>query len=357
MTVAGRWFFGDVQFGETEQMLEFQYRFLMVLLAFGALATGVFLVTGQTEQAPLPKAHQVSMRLFTLTSFVLWLVLRGRKRLFLPIAWTYELAAILENTSTMVNVPGDELRMLWLFTNIPGVYLLLGRKAGAAITALTMLALVAGNPFLSRPYSPNALATAVVSTIYLGAFFHAYSNQTLTLYVRLREMALKDTLTGVFNARAFYAMGERLLKAAERKGTPSAILFVDLDHFKSINDTWGHAAGDAVLRAAADCLRGQARGGDLVGRIGGEEFSIFLPETDLEAARTVAERVRWAIEQLRPQIDGQRVPITASVGVASAPAAAAAMPSIHAIQRQADAAMYEAKRGGRNRVSVFTATA
>ncbi len=361
MAAASRWFFGRVEFLETEQMLEFQYRFLMVLLAFGAIATSVFLVIGQDGQTSLPAAHIRSMRLFTLASVVLWLVLRGRKHLFLPVAWTYEVASLLEHTSTMVNVPGDELRVLWLFTNIPGVYLLLGRTAGAAITVLTVIALVAGNPLLATPYSPNALATAVVSTLYLGAFFHAYSNQMLALFLRLRHMALRDTLTGAFNARAYYAMGERLVHGLERQGKPYALLFVDLDHFKVINDTWGHAAGDAVLVAVAECLREQVRGGDLVGRIGGEEFSIFLPDTDAEGAKTLAERIRQAIEQLRPLADGQRVPITASIGVAiggphgatTTGLTAGLASGLREIQREADQAMYEAKRAGRNRVSVF----
>ncbi len=357
MATASRWFFGRVEFLETEQMLEFQYRFLMVLLAFGALATGVFLVIGQEGQTSLPAAHIRSMRLFTLASVVLWLVLRGRKHLFLPVAWTYEVASLLEHASTMVNVPGDELRVLWLFTNIPGVYLLLGRTAGASITVLTVIALVAGNPFLATPYSPNALATAVVSTLYLGAFFHAYSNQMLALFLRLRHMALRDTLTSAFNARAYYAMGERVVHGLARQGKTYALLFIDLDHFKTVNDTWGHAAGDAVLVAVAECLREQVRGGDLVGRIGGEEFSVFLPDTDIEGAKALAERIRRAIEQLRPLADGQRVPITASIGVAIG-AAHGAHGSEHAlglreIQREADQAMYEAKRAGRNRVSVF----
>lgn len=357
----GRWYFGDLQFQETEQLPEFQYRFLMVLLGFGALATGIFLVLAQGEPSPIPAAHVRSMRLFTAGSFLLWALLRGRRHLFLPVAWGYEVLCLLEYVSALAYVPADELRILWLFTNIPGVYLLLGRLVGGVVTALTVVGLVLGNPLLSAPYSPPAVATAVVSTLFLGAFFHAYMSQMLSLFLRLRTLALRDVLTGAFNSRAYHAMGDRLVAAARRSGRPFAVLFVDLDHFKTINDTWGHEAGDAVLRAVGRCLADGVREGDVVGRIGGEEFSVLLPDTDVEGARVLAERLRLAIELLRPLAGGQPLPVTASIGVAAhGPDAAAGegvepASSLREIQRSADQAMYEAKRTGRNRVSVFGA--
>lgn len=346
-----RLFFGPVEFGDTEQLREFQYKFLMVLLAFGALATLVFLVIGQDGPTAIPAAHVRAMTVFTTAASVLWLVLRGRKHLFLPVAWAYEAASVLEYVSIMVNVPDDELRILWLLTNIPGVYLLLGRLAGGIITALTAVAVIAGNPLLAAPYSPNAIATAVVTIVYLGAFFHAYSNQMLALFMRLRDFALRDTLTGVFNARAYYALCERLIRGADRSGRPYGVLFVDLDHFKAINDTWGHAAGDAVLKAVADCITRQVRAGDVVGRIGGEEFCVFLPDTEAKDALGLGERLRQAIELLRPLAGDQRVPITASIGVASRRDPHATM---REIQREADQAMYLAKAAGRNRVSTVS---
>lgn len=355
MNRLGQWYFGRLQFEETEQLQEFRYKFLMVLLGFGALATGIFLALVAGNPDAIPADHVRSMRLFTAGSFLLWLGLRGRRQWFLPVAWAYELICVLEYISALAFVPGDELRILWLFTNIPGVYLLLGRLVGGVITVLTVLGLVLGNPFLSAPYSPGAVATAVVSFLFMGAFFHAYMSQMLRLFFQLRQLALRDMLTGAFNSRAFYTLGERLVANSRRSGRPFAVLFVDLDHFKTINDTWGHEAGDAVLRSVAQCLSAGVREGDLVGRIGGEEFSVFLPETDLEGARILGERLRLAIELLRPMAGGQPLPVTASIGVAAYGHGGRAdgTPSLRDIQREADQALYEAKRGGRNRVSVF----
>lgn len=354
----GRLYFGAAHFEETEQLQEFQYKFLMVLLGFGALATAIFLALAYGDPKAIPPDHVRSMRLFTAGSFLLWYGLRGRRQWFLPVAWGYELICLLEDASALAFVPGDELRILWLFTNIPGVYLLLGRLAGGVITALTLVGLLLGNPLLSAPYSPGAIATASVCFIFMAAFFHAYMSEMLRLFFQLRQLALRDMLTGAFNSRAYHAMGDRLVAGARRNERPFAVLFVDLDHFKTINDTWGHEAGDTVLRAVAQCLAASVREGDLVGRIGGEEFSVFLPDTDVEGARILAERLRLAIELLRPRVGGQPLPITASIGVAATGQGdLAEADNLRAIQRGADQAMYEAKRGGRNRVSVFGASA
>lgn len=351
-------FFGQVEFPESEEYREFQYKFLMVLLAFGALATLFFIVaSGDQAALPMPAEHMRSMKTFTVVSLVLWLLLRGRQHWFLPVAWIYEIASLAELSSAMLYVPADELRIIWLFTNIPGVYLLLGRRAGAAVTLLIVSGLLVGNPYLSSPYSPNAVATAVIAMIYFAAFFHAYASRSVNFFMRMRDsneqlrfMATRDALTGVLNARAYYEVCDRMIRVAKRNSEPYAVLFVDLDHFKSINDTFGHAAGDHVLKSVADCLTKSIRNSDALGRIGGEEFSIFLPNTNMKGAIELAEHIRRSIESLMPDVGTGPRKITASIGVARNQHSDQLMLDI---QRQADQAMYKAKAGGRNRVSSF----
>ena len=115
---------------------------------------------------------------------------------------------------------------------------------------------------------------------------------------QLRVQAARDPLTGVMNARAYYAATERLITLSLRTGKPFSVLFVDLDHFKSINDRYGNEAGDIVLKEVPASLAKNARDCDALGRIGGEEFSLFLPNTDLVGAEVVAEKLRTAIEGL-----------------------------------------------------------
>ena len=152
------------------------------------------------------------------------------------------------------------------------------------------------------------------------------------------------------NDRAYYAATERLIRLSLRTSEPFSVLFVDLDHFKSINDNYGHEAGDAVLKEVAACLAGNARDCDALGRIGGEEFSLFLPNTDLAGAEVVAEKLRAAIEGLAPIAGETRLKVTATIGVARNQPG---HQSIADIQRLADQAMYLAKKQGRNRVTCF----
>ena len=350
-------FFGSAEFPESEEYREFQYKFLIVLLIVGALATLFFIVASGDQNLPMPEEHMRSMKLYTAVSLALWLGLRGRKQWFLPIAGLYEAASLAELASAMIYVPGDELRILWLTTNIPGVYLLLGRVAGAIITVVIVSSLIMGNALMAAPYTQNALATAVISMIYSAAFFHAYASRSVNFFMRMRDsnerlryMATRDALTGVLNARAYYEVCERLIGLARRNSEPYAVLFVDLDHFKSINDTYGHEAGDHVLKSVADCLTKNIRKSDSLGRIGGEEFSVFLPNTNMAGALEVAEQLRMSIELLMPEMGSGPRKITASIGVARNQHSDQLMLDI---QRQADQAMYRAKAAGRNRVTSF----
>lgn len=348
--------FGRVKFRESEEHLEFQYKFLVALLWIGALATLCFLVAARLNVNPMDNPHLHVMTLFTGISIAFWLILRGRKHLFLPLAWAYEILCLLEFTSALIFVPTDELRIVWFFINIPGIYILLGKRSGAVLTVLIITGWLAINPHLSAPYSINAVTTGIVALLNLSLFFHVYGTRSISYFKRMRDynqrlyqMATRDPLTGTLNARAYYEQCEQMIQLARRNNRPFAVLFVDLDHFKSVNDTYGHAAGDCVLKAVAEALLKCIRGSDALGRIGGEEFSIFLPDTPIQDALRLAETLRGSIERLRPSIGEQRLKITASIGAACGGGAQ----TMAEIQRQADQAMYVAKTGGRNRVSSF----
>jgi diguanylate cyclase (GGDEF)-like protein/PAS domain S-box-containing protein len=166
---------------------------------------------------------------------------------------------------------------------------------------------------------------------------------------QLKLLADNDPLTDLLNARAYYKVCERMMSVALRHNNPFSVLFVDLDHFKKINDTYGHHVGDLLLKAVSACILETCRNSDLIGRVGGEEFSIFLPETDILGAMIFAEKLRANIEQLLPPIVADKIiSITASIGVASK---LIHHKAIADIQQDADHAMYHAKNDGRNRVS------
>lgn len=164
---------------------------------------------------------------------------------------------------------------------------------------------------------------------------------------QLNYLASHDVLTDLLNSRTYYTVCEKMIKIAHREGSPFSVLFADLDHFKSVNDTYGHEAGDTVLKKVSACIIKNCRSCDIVGRIGGEEFSIFLPNTDCDGAVKLAETLRGRIEELMPKVNGKPVKVTISIGVAFSPPR---YDTITDIQNAADCAMYRAKREGRNRV-------
>ncbi|MDT9001478.1 DUF484 family protein [Paucibacter sp. APW11] len=175
---------------------------------------------------------------------------------------------------------------------------------------------------------------------------------------RLKQAGITDALTGVHNRRYFEHRCQIEISEARRYRHPLACMFLDIDHFKRINDQYGHAAGDAVLRRVGQLIRSQMRAGDTIARYGGEEFVLLLPRCPLGHARDIAERIRGAISE-RPLAasSSQQVAVTASLGLAmlapqAASSAADASGSALAAQlvAQADRALYQAKEAGRNRV-------
>lgn len=165
---------------------------------------------------------------------------------------------------------------------------------------------------------------------------------------RLQYLASYDSLTGILNSRTYYEICDKMMGTAHRQNTEYSVLFLDLDHFKSVNDTFGHDAGDFILKEVSACMTKNLRNCDIVGRVGGEEFCIYLPDTNHEGALVIAEKLRSKIQDLKPIFLGNSIHITSSIGVASR---LKHHKSIADIQRDADHAMYHAKKEGRNRVS------
>jgi diguanylate cyclase (GGDEF)-like protein len=163
---------------------------------------------------------------------------------------------------------------------------------------------------------------------------------------QLERLTRTDMLTGLFNRRHMEQELTRQNSTAWRSGRENGLILLDIDHFKAINDTYGHAAGDRVLCEFARRMVGELRAGDTAGRWGGEEFLVLLPNTDLEGTRLVAERIRAAIADTPAVVDGEDVTVTVSGGCAVGPGAGAAT-----LVSLADTQMYRAKKSGRNRIA------
>jgi len=167
----------------------------------------------------------------------------------------------------------------------------------------------------------------------------------------LESLANTDALTGAASRRKLLELGNRECARALRDARPLAVLAIDIDHFKHVNDTHGHAAGDRVLKIVVACCQSQLRNNDVLGRLGGEEFAVVLPGADTDAAQRVAERIRERIADTPTQLDSATIRVTASIGVATFDGKT----PFEALLADADAALYRAKHEGRNRVVVSPA--
>jgi diguanylate cyclase (GGDEF)-like protein len=208
---------------------------------------------------------------------------------------------------------------------------------------------------MGREYLMVGLPLALVAFIGLGGVAMRWTlarQREHLATARLVRMATRDGLTGLHNRKHFVHCVDAEIERAKRYDRPLSLVLFDIDHFKRVNDTYGHAQGDAVLRALAGTVRETCREQDIPGRVGGEEFAVLLPETGREQAAAMAERLRQAVEQIEVGIDGEKViRFTISVGVISLERAGSDT-DFQTLFTRVDALMYQAKEGGRNRVVV-----
>lgn len=213
--------------------------------------------------------------------------------------------------------------------------------------AAAALGLVPG--FLYAKYNTLILPACGLSLITIWAFDRLY-RRTFAYQRSVERLAAEDVLTGLANRRYFMIAGGQLLERVKRYERPACLLLLDLDHFKAVNDRYGHQAGDVVLQVTARLLTEHRRSADVPARIGGEEFAVLLPETDLPGAVTLAERLRAGLPAAPIPLTGNpgaTVTMTMSIGVTVCRGTDG---SLSDVLRRADAALYRAKTAGRNRV-------
>ncbi len=208
----------------------------------------------------------------------------------------------------------------------------------------------------SRPkhgHPPDRERNAIQELAVTAAGQIAVQLASLRLRETLRDQSIRDPLTGLFNRRFMEESLERELLRAARKNHQVSLLFLDLDHFKRFNDSFGHNAGDVVLRCISDLFRNSFRGDDVICRYGGEEFAIILPESSAANAAMRADALREDVRKLRPQQEGLTLgTVTISVGIATYPEHAS---TVADLLRAADLCLYESKKSGRDRVTVSSA--
>ena len=229
----------------------------------------------------------------------------------------------------------------------PARYFLIAAMAamvGALLTTLSVWGFIPHNGWTFRAVEIGMLVDATLLALALAYQLRASQERR----IRAERLAQLDPLTGLNNRRAFYDKTASFWSNAIRHEHATSVMLLDIDRFKQINDIYGHAHGDEVLKALADILKQSVRQGDVLARWGGEEFIVFLPETSLQEAAALAERLRTAIEDARIPREQGITSVTASFGVAQKEARHT---TLDALIASADACQYQSKLQGRNRVT------
>jgi len=225
------------------------------------------------------------------------------------------------------------------------------KLSGRGFVAAHLKALQANLRHLTWQTKRIAQGDLIQRVDFMGDFSDSFNSMVEALAAtraELEELATTDPLTKLENRRSFFDKGQGCIEQSRRYGIPMSVLVLDLDHFKKINDTFGHHGGDQVLRSVAEIFRTSFRSNDVVGRIGGEEFSIILPEEDAKQAQVVAQRVMKQCRSAEVKLEDMRiVRFTLSIGVAQL---RANDKNFEQVVQRADDALYAAKRAGRNRV-------
>jgi len=266
---------------------------------------------------------------------------------------------------TMPALTGAELcRMIRRHEGVAFAYLILVSGSKTSEQCIEQAFAAGADDFLAKPINLRELDARLEAALRMCRLYREIEHRTreacsanARLSVaneqlevaneKLRYVAVTDALTGLPNRRHIIKRLDEAWHASSRHGAPLACAIIDIDHFKAVNDTHGHITGDIVLREVAQSMALEVRGGEVLGRFGGEEFLLVLPNSGVDEAATAAERLRAAIGEMRVPVAGTKLGVTISVGVAER---LARMGSVEDLLAVADEALYAAKRAGRDAV-------
>ncbi len=244
----------------------------------------------------------------------------------------------------------------WPLANLYHLVIIASAAALGPRATLLNLALIAAALALIWSATPTAASVGPELGLILGPMaLIAYVTARLAADIRsaierIRFISETDELTRLYNLRAFMPLAERLHRQARRYSRPYALVMIDSDNLKTVNDAHGHQTGNELLKLTTGCIRRELRETDLAARYGGDEFILLLPETSAHGARELSERIRRSLADKGMEVRGVRIATSVSIGIAAFPDHGT---DLRSIMNKADQAMYLSKRTGRNRVTVF----
>ncbi len=345
--------YSGFRFGEDEDLLKFKFRMInsiLVIVAFFTVLFGVLSDLGINDIGPI---HSKVDYVYSFLSLMLVLFLRRSKNNYKTTANLLLVFSLITFTSALIFVPQDEFRMIWFYLLVFVAYMLNGTSSGILFTIASIAVILTVNMFLELHLSQTAIMSSVLGLIIGSLLSRIYTNKITDYENSLQEknaalgiLASTDDLTGIMNRRIFKKVSERYFETVQRDNSDLTLLLLDLDHFKKVNDTYGHQVGDQLLIRFVEVIGPILRKSDILARVGGEEFAILLFKTDAEGAFTLAEKIRKEVESMTINCQGQDIYITTSIGIAQNKESDKAFNEIYS---RSDKALYKAKEQGRNR--------
>jgi len=339
-------------FSAEEDLLQFKFKMLnsiFIIIAFFSALFGLLSDLGINDIGPI---HSKVNYVYSFLTIMLIFFLRLSKKNYTLTAHSLLIISLITFTSALIFVPQDEFRMIWFYLLIFVAYMLQGRTSGIFYTLASIVIILTVHYFVELQLSQTAINSGVFGLI-IGSFLsHVYANKITDYENSLKQqnsslsvLASTDYLTGIMNRRMFNEISEHYFQTAQKDHLSLTLLLLDLDHFKKVNDTYGHQVGDQLLICFVKTIENILTKSDIFARIGGEEFAILLSQIDKKDAYDLAEKIRKEVENITIECEGQNVYVRTSIGITQNGATDSSFDDIFS---RSDMALYQAKNKGRN---------
>ena len=349
-----KYFLDGFLFESDAQVSEFRFRVFSTVLLVATVFAPMFAILHYLGQVDITDFHANVDLLYGALSLLLFFRFRQRDEYYFLYALSFVLFTFFVFVSALIFAVNDEFRAIWFYILVMVSFVLLPRKWGDIFALLSVMALLLGYNFFETGMSQDAIFSSVLAMLPFVLILRAYAKQSdkqvfelSQKNLKLAELASKDELTNSYNRRTFYELGQQLFSIAKRQKNPLSMMMFDLDNFKSINDSYGHLVGDEVLRRFSQLCMKSKRESDVFARIGGEEFALILPHTDILGAVEIAERFVKLVDAMECCVEEHDICITVSIGVAQM---TKSDDELENLRVRADMALYQAKAAGRNQV-------
>jgi len=344
--------YSGFKFGGDEDLLQFKFKMLnsiFIIIAFFSALFGLLSDLGINDIGPI---HSKVNYVYSFLTVMLIFFLRLSKENYILTVHSLLIISLLTFTSALIFVPQDEFRIIWFYLLILVAYMISGKTSGILYTLASIVIILTVNFFVDLQLSQVAINSGVLGLL-IGSFLsNVYTNKITNYENSLKQqnsslnvLASTDYLTGIMNRRMFNEISEHYFQTAQKNELNLTLLLLDLDHFKKVNDTYGHQAGDLLLIRFVETVENILTKSDIFSRIGGEEFAILLSQINREDAYDLAEKIRKEVENITINYEGQNVFVRTSIGITrNGPTDT----SFDDMFSRSDMALYKAKKEGRN---------